>query len=218
MSHDDFATEPVPGLPEKLPQGEAMLWRGAPDFSAFAWRGMHLRGLSVYFGVLLIWYATWVLAQGTPLREAALGTGRLVALALLALGLITLFAWMVARSTIYTITTRRVVMRFGIALTMTLNIPFKMIEGAGLRMRPDGTGDITLTVGKGARLAYLMLWPHVRPWRLAASEPMLRSVPQAERVAQCLGRALASAAGQPVPMIGAAGPVTAGAQEQAAAA
>ena len=32
--HDDFATEPVPGLPGHLPPGEVVLWQGRPD----AWR------------------------------------------------------------------------------------------------------------------------------------------------------------------------------------
>jgi hypothetical protein len=39
-------------------------------------------------------------------------------------------------------------------------------------------------------MAYSNLWPHVRPWRLANPEPMLRSIPEAERVAQILSNAL----------------------------
>jgi len=30
--HDDFAGEPVRGLPEKLPAGERILWQGMPDW------------------------------------------------------------------------------------------------------------------------------------------------------------------------------------------
>ncbi|MEO0946437.1 MAG: PH domain-containing protein, partial [Pseudomonadota bacterium] len=31
MSHDDFATEPVRGLPERPPEGEEILWQGQPS-------------------------------------------------------------------------------------------------------------------------------------------------------------------------------------------
>ncbi len=36
-----------------------------------------------------------------------------------------------------------------------------------------------------------MLWPHARPWKIAAAEPMLRAVPDGEAVAAKLARALA---------------------------
>ncbi len=29
--HDDFAFDPLPGLPEALPAGENILWQGRPD-------------------------------------------------------------------------------------------------------------------------------------------------------------------------------------------
>ena len=36
MSHDDFAIEPIPGLPERPPQGEEILWQGRPNWWALA--------------------------------------------------------------------------------------------------------------------------------------------------------------------------------------
>ena len=51
---------------------------------------------------------------------------------------------------------------------------------------------------EGDKVAYLLLWPHARPWRLSKPEPMLRAVPDAARVAAILARALAAAASQPV--------------------
>ena len=47
-----------------------------------------------------------------------------------AIGLLTMFAALVARTTIYTITTKRVVIRFGIALPMTIQVSYPMIETA----------------------------------------------------------------------------------------
>ena len=31
MYHDDFDQEPIRGLPEMLPEGETILWHGAPN-------------------------------------------------------------------------------------------------------------------------------------------------------------------------------------------
>ena len=31
MSEDDFAVEPIEGLPELLPKGEVILWQGRPN-------------------------------------------------------------------------------------------------------------------------------------------------------------------------------------------
>jgi hypothetical protein len=36
MSHDDFAFEPVPGLPAPLPKGERILWQGSPRWQSLA--------------------------------------------------------------------------------------------------------------------------------------------------------------------------------------
>ena len=59
-----------------------------------------------------------------------------------------------------------------------------------------GTGDISLQPTAGTRLAYLVLWPHARAWRLNNPQPSLRSIPDAEQVAHVLGEALQLSAAQ----------------------
>ena len=110
-----------------------------------------------------------------------------------ALALLALLGWLSARSTTYTITNRRVVMRLGIALPMTLNLPFTLIEGAGCKVFTDGSGDLPLRLRAGNRVAYLHLWPHARPWALSRPEPMMRSVPEAKQAAEILAQALSTA-------------------------
>jgi hypothetical protein len=109
-----------------------------------------------------------------------------------ALAALILLAWLINRSTVYTITNRRVVMRFGVALPMTVNIPFAIVESAALKTRRDGTGDIPLTLTPAQRIAYLHLWPHVRPWQFTRPQPMLRAVPDAARVGAILGDAMSA--------------------------
>jgi hypothetical protein len=73
-----------------------------------------------------------------------------------------------------------------------------MIEAAGLSTSPDGSGDIALALRPDRKIAYLVLWPHARPWKLAKAEPALRGIADAAAVARVLGRALAASSSQPV--------------------
>ena len=185
-------------MPGPLPQGERVLWQGSPDWKVLTRRVFHVRGVAAYFGVLVAYAAANSFWQGTPLADVALSTAKFAGLALVPLALLTLYAWGTARATTYTVTNRRVAIQMGIAMPMTLNLPFARIDGAGFRPAKDGTGDITLRTASGDRVAYLVLWPHARPWHVARTEPMLRAIPQAERVAQLLSRALAASADAPV--------------------
>lgn len=191
---NEFDHEPVRGLPEHLPAGERILWQGAPRFAALARRAFHVRKLAFYCGLLLAWRVAAGVSDGETLGAIAVSAVWVVPFALVAVGLPLLLAWLYARTTVYTITNRRVVMRFGVALPMSLNLPFRLIVAAGVRSYADGTGDVTLTLTGPDRIAYLHLWPNARPWRIARPEPMLRCIPAAAQVADVLADALATAA------------------------
>ncbi len=198
---DDHDFEPAYGLPEVLPANERLLWQGAPDWRALARKVMHLRMLSAYFAVLLLWQALSTWADGAAPLQALMSALFLLPLAALALGLLAALAWLSARSTVYTITDQRVVMRIGIVLSVVFNLPYRRIEGAALQRHKDGSGDISLTLAAGEHIAYLHLWPHARPWRISRTEPMLRCVPDADRVAALLAAALAASAGLARPAV-----------------
>ena len=191
----EYEFEPVRGLPERLPAGETMLWQGEPRAAALARRAFHVPTLAVYFGVLVAWRALAAVADHEPLGRAVFGTLWIAALAAAAIGVLAALAWLTARTTVYTITTERIVIRFGIALPMTVNIPFRLIESAAVKAHADGTGDIPLVLARGERTSYLVMWPHVRPWRIARPEPMLRAIPDVAHAAGVLALALAAAAG-----------------------
>ncbi|RVT81978.1 PH domain-containing protein [Rhodobacteraceae bacterium CCMM004] len=196
MSHDDFAFEPVPGLPEALPEGERILWQGRPDATALARASLSLTWVAGYFALLAVWR---VAASSVDLGLAAALPQAVpfLVLGLLACAVIWGFSWVQARATLYTITTHRVAMRVGAALTLTLNLPFTKIAGASLEMRRGGTGTIALQTLGETRLSYLVLWPHVRPWHMKKTEPALRAIPDAERVAAILAEAAEARVAQP---------------------
>lgn len=192
--HGGFEHEPIPGLPERLPAGEHILWQGKPDWKRLAVVAFHVRGIAIYFGLI----ALWALLSGGGMggvMATALAAGAAVAVLLV-------LSWLTARATIYTITNRRVVFRIGVALPTCINLPFTIIDTAGLKRHGDGSGDIPLALSGKPALGYALLWPHARPWRLGSPEPMMRAIPEVERVAGILGRALADAipAGRRLPL------------------
>ena len=178
--------EPVPGLPEALPAGETLLWQGSPAWFALAKTAFRLKEISLYFLGLMAWRVAYALFYGETARSAAISAMWVLPLMALAIVILSLLAFLAAKTTIYSVTDRRIVMRFGTALPLTVNVPYTAIDGASVGMRSDGTGDVVLTLGQRMGLGYLLLWPHVRPWRYANPEPMLRALPDAVHVANLL--------------------------------
>jgi hypothetical protein len=187
--------EPQYGLPERLPAGERLLWQGSPDFKTVALRIFHVRKAAIYFTVLLMLRAAFVLADGGSALDALVSLAWPLPLALTALASLTALAWMTARTAVYTLTDKRVVMRIGIVLTLTFNIPLRSIRAAALRMGTGRSGDITMPLAGPDHIAFLHLWPHARPWRMAKPEPMLRALSDAPAVAALLSQAWAAAHG-----------------------
>jgi len=192
--HDDYQSEPVRGLPERLPPGEHMLWQGAPSWWQLAKDVFHIRAVGIYFAGLMAWRGLYRFGDtGGDERAVMAAVLSLLPVALAGLGLLALLAWLSSRTTVYTITNRRLVLRIGVALPTAINIPFRLIGAAGFRPRTGGSGDIPLTLIGDERIAFSPLWPHVRPWRFNHPQPMLRAIPEAAAVASLLSAALGAA-------------------------
>ena len=194
--HDDFAFDPLPGLPERPPEGELILWQGRPDTWALARDAFRFRWLAVYFALIVLWRAGTGLADGGLALGLAMGLPYL-GLGLLGLGVVWLLAFAQARATTYTLTTARAVLRIGAALPVTFNLPFAQIGSADLDLRRDGTGTIAFDTLGETRIAALVAWPHVRPGFWAKTQPALRSIPDAARVARMFADAAEARLTQP---------------------
>ena len=195
MSHDDFDFEPIRGLPAHLPTGEVLLWQGSPDWRSLAVRAYHVRKVAAYFLLLMAWRIGVGLSDGHTVSAVAVSCLFLAALGGIATGVLTLLAFLNARSTVYSITSRRVLLRHGVAVPLTMNVPFNRIDNAALKTFRNGTGYIALTLPKDERVGYLISWPHVRPGRFTRPEPSFRALTDATGVADILGAALAAVAG-----------------------
>ncbi len=196
MSHDDFKFEPVRGLPEALPKDEHILWQGAPNPGRLAREALGLRWIAAYFALLVFW-RVGVSTADYPITESLMHAMPIAVLGLVACGIIYLIAYVQAKSTVYTLTNKRVAMRIGAALTMTLNLPYVCIGAAQLDRRSDGTGTLAMELLGETRLSYMMTWPHVRPWTLSKCQPALRCVPEIEKVAEIFAEAAQTRVGHP---------------------
>ena len=196
MSHDDFNFEPIRGLPEKLPEGEHILWQGAPDPRRLAREALGVRWVAAYFILLAVW-RVGVSSTEVPFGAAILYGVPFILSGVVACAILYGIAYVQAKSTVYTLTNKRVAMRIGAALTMTLNLPYTWIGTAKLDLKPSGHGTLAFELIGDTRISYLMSWPHVRPWRMARTQPALRCIPGAQNVAQIFAEAAETRIAEP---------------------
>lgn len=181
-------------LPEDIPQGERILWHGRPNWVALLRGAYRADFVAGYFLILATWNAIDAASSGAT--ASAIAAARALAIGGGALALLALLAFASARTALFVITSRRVVMKIGVALQVFYNLPFTQIQNAALRVDSDGQGDVSLRLAPGKRIGYLHLWPFARPLRFTAPEPAMRGLAQAQQVGEILGRALVAAANE----------------------
>lgn len=191
----EYEFEPQFGLPERLPSDEHVLWQGSPDVRALAASAFHLRKLAFYFALLALACAWPALQAGTGAMAVLVSLKWIVPLSLTGLVSVWLLAWMTARTTVYTLTNKRMVMRLGIVLTVSFNLPLKRMAAADVRTLEGGFGDISLALQGDDRIGWVHLWPSVRPWRINQPEPTLRAIAEVQTVAAQLSEAWSQATG-----------------------
>jgi hypothetical protein len=189
----DVAREPararVRGVSEALPPGERILWEGAPNARALARHLFFIRPLSAYLGAMVLW---WVAVNRTQINTetfwATLG------IQLMLVGGVLGGAWLLSRAiangTTYAITDRRIVMRFGVIFPLTINVPLHYVEGASAREFPDRTGQIAVQLTKKESIAWIVLFPHVRPFEFSQPQPLLRGLTDPVKVGEILRAAV----------------------------
>ena len=191
----EYEFEPQFGLPERLPDDEFIVWQGSPDVGALVNSAFHLKKIGFYFAVLIVACAWPALESGAGLMAVVSAVKWIVPLTVIAMASVWLLAWFTARTTVYTVTSKRVVMRLGIVLTVSFNLPFKQIASADVRVLKDGFGDVTLALQGSDSIAWVHLWPSVRPWRISKPEPTLRAVPNVQVVSDKLRQAWTQSTG-----------------------
>jgi len=182
--------EPVRGLPEHLPAGERILWQGRPAVLPLAVHALHIRLVALYFVAATGWRTANLASGGAPTSEIAGAALVSAGAAAASISLLVLIAWAMARSTVYTLTDRRLVFRYGVAIRKYVNLPFAALAGAALKPHRGGAGDVALETSGPGGAGYAHLWPHARPFRFGRPQPTLRAVADAREVAARIAAAV----------------------------
>lgn len=193
---EDAPGEPVPGLPGALPDGENIIWQGAPQSRALAIHAFHIRFVAAYFA--LVGAFRFFTA---PSIENGLSAAALILVAgLVTIAVLYFIAASMARAALFTITNKRVVFRFGAAIRKYVNLPFSEIESVSVRPHrtrssndTGPTGDIALGIAKKTAPPYFHLWPFVRPLKINAPTPLIRAIADADKVGAVLAQTMKNA-------------------------
>jgi Bacterial PH domain len=178
------------GLPGHLPEGERLLWQGRPDWQRLAINAFHIRKIAIYFATLIVAQGVWKVVNGAGIAEALQAVPLIAGLGLTACAILAGFAYASARTTHYTLTNKRALMKVGIALPVIINLPLRQIDGVSFAHTGKGCGTICFKTGGGTRLAYLLLWPHAKPWNVTKTQPAFRDIADVEAVASRLAFAM----------------------------
>ena len=177
--------EPTFGFPESLPTSEKVLWQGSPCAWLIARRIFFLPHLFFYF-LMFSCLALIVNSDVLTLKDLFVKFLSYMSLGMVAIFILLAISFFISSTTMYSITDKRVVMRIGIVLNLSLNIPFSKIETAELKAYPDKSGDISFNLVPDNKIAYLHLWPHCRPWFFSSPRPRLSCLKDVEVIASCL--------------------------------
>jgi len=185
-AHHEHEFEAALGLPERLPRNEYVIWQGQPNWKQLAVDAFHIRKILLYFAVMVGLQLAHLLDGDVAALDIVKQIGTSVLLASLALGLLVWSAYLSGQATIYTLTNRRIVMRIGIVLSLTFNLPLKKIVSCDLMALKNQIGNIAIGISSDSPIGWLNLWPHVRAWRIHSPQPTLRCIENAEQVGQMI--------------------------------
>lgn len=186
--HKSGAT--LAGLREALPEDEHVIWQCSPGAVSIARHALFASWVAGYFAILALSAAVAVLRDGGSIAAAFSASWHLIAIGAVTTAALTAIGALIRRSTVYSITSKRVVMQVGMAVPLQLNLPFNKIASADIKLYADGSGDIALTPAEKLPVSYIHLWPHVRGLFVLNPRPALKSIENARDVSALLVKAM----------------------------
>ena len=90
------------------------------------------------------------------------------------------------------ITSKRVIIKSGLALIFMLNVPFDKIASIDKNHYSDGSGNISFKLISNKRVPFFASWPSVRPWYFSNPEPTFRCIADVDVIALKLSEAAQS--------------------------
>ena len=162
---------------------EDVLWRGKPEPFRHAASAFHTPSIAIYFALFSV-LAYFNDGIASAVTVAIMGTAGVL--------ILTGIGFYSARNSAYVLTSHRLLILTGMAVEKRISIPLKHIGAANLKQRSMGHGDIALELKVKHRLGYLLLWPHARSFRFFRPQPLMRAVPEVDKIAAILADACAA--------------------------
>ena len=174
-----------------IPEDEEVLWHGRPDFRRFSLSALGLRYLMLY--LLIVSLTTFFSNFGNlslflflQMMFPYIICCCLAAIILVMIGISQVIP------IVYVITSKRIIIKSGLALIFMLNVPFDKIANIDKKTFSDGCGDISFKFMGNKRIPFFAGWPSVRPWYFNNPEPTFRCIPDVDVVAFKLANAAQS--------------------------
>ena len=174
-----------------IPKDEKIIWYGRPDLRRFCLTALGLKYIIIYliiifFSIIYARYGDFNFIEILQVLFPYLISCFLAVLLLIIVGISQVLP------TIYVITSKRVIIRSGLALIFMINVPFDKIASIDKNLYKDGCGNISFKLINNKRVPFFASWPSVRPWYFNNPEPTFRCISDVEIVALKLSEAARS--------------------------
>mgnify|MGYP001213734411 CR=1 FL=1 len=174
-----------------IPEDENVIWHGRPDLRRFSISALGLRYLILYLLVVSLTtffsnYGNLSLSIFLQMMFPYVICCCLAAIIMVMIGISQVIP------TVYVITSKRIIIKSGLALIFMLNVPFDKVANIDKKVFNDGCGDISFKLIGNKRIPFFAGWPSVRPWYFNNPEPTFRCISDVDVVSFKLANAAQS--------------------------
>lgn len=174
-----------------IPKDEVIIWHGRPDLRRFCLTAIGIKYILVYLiiitcSIIYTRYGDFNLITFLQVLVPYLLSCCLAIILLVIVGISQVLP------TVYVITSKRVIIKSGLALIFMLNVPFDKIASIDKNHYSDGSGNISFKLISNKRVPFFASWPSVRPWYFSNPEPAFRCIADVDVIALKLSEAAQS--------------------------
>ena len=174
-----------------IPKDEVIIWHGRPDLRRFCLTAIGIKYILVYLiiitcSIIYTRYGDFNLITFLQVLVPYLLSCCLAIMLLVIVGISQVLP------TVYVITSKRVIIKSGLALIFMLNVPFDKIASIDKNHYSDGSGNISFKLISKKRVPFFASWPSVRPWYFSNPEPAFRCIADVDVIALKLSEAAQS--------------------------
>ena len=174
-----------------IPKDEEIIWHGRPDLRRFCLTAIGIKYILVYLivitcSIIYTRYGDFNLITILQVLVPYLLSCCLAIILLVIVGISQVLP------TVYVITSKRVIIKSGLALIFMLNVPFDKIASIDKNNYSDGSGNISFKLISNKRVPFFASWPSVRPWYFSNPEPTFRCIADVDVIALKISEAAQS--------------------------